>query len=79
MTESNYDAFYTSVVSAGAILTGLAGTFLQFRIGREASYYQQPVPFQLLDKETQKPILDSEDIPIFKRTNAEINLSVSGA
>jgi hypothetical protein len=33
--------FYTTVLSAGAILTGFAGTFLQFRIQREASYYRQ--------------------------------------
>ncbi|MFC7738204.1 hypothetical protein ACFQX4_20800 [Roseomonas sp. GCM10028921] len=34
--------FYTAVLSAGAILTGFCGTFLQFRIQREAGYYRQP-------------------------------------
>ena len=34
--------FYAAVLTAGAILTGFAGTFLQFRIQREASYYRQP-------------------------------------
>ena len=34
--------FYTAVLTAGAILTGFAGTFLQFRIQREASYHRQP-------------------------------------
>jgi hypothetical protein len=36
-------AFFSSVVSAGAILTGFCGSFLAFRIQREASYYRQPV------------------------------------
>jgi hypothetical protein len=35
--------FYATVLSAGAILTGFSGTFLQFRIQREANYYRQPV------------------------------------
>ena len=35
--------FFESVIAAGAILTGLCGTFLAFRIQREASYYSQPV------------------------------------
>jgi len=34
--------FYAAVLTAGVILTGFAGTFLQFRIQREASYYRQP-------------------------------------
>lgn len=35
-------AFFSSVISAGAILTGFCGSFLAFRIQREASYYRQP-------------------------------------
>ncbi|SRR5258708_11092813 len=36
-------AFFESVIGAGAILSGFCGTFLAFRIQREASYYRQPV------------------------------------
>jgi hypothetical protein len=34
--------FFESVIAAGAILTGFCGTFLAFRIQREAAYYRQP-------------------------------------
>ena len=34
-------AFFESVLTAGAILSGFSGTFLSFRIQREASYYRQ--------------------------------------
>lgn len=34
--------FYRSVIGAGAILTGFCGTFLSFRIQREAGYFRQP-------------------------------------
>ncbi len=34
--------FYTAVLTAGTILTGFTGSFLQFRIQREANYYRQP-------------------------------------
>ena len=40
--------FFESVIAAGAILTGFCGTFLAFRIQREAAYYRQPA----LDFET---------------------------
>jgi hypothetical protein len=40
---SDHETFYAAVLSAGAILTGFSGTFLQFRIQREANYYRQPV------------------------------------
>lgn len=36
-------SFFAAVISAGAILTGFCGTFLAFRIQREASYHRQPV------------------------------------
>jgi hypothetical protein len=42
MADISDKEFFTSVISAGAILTGFAGTFLQFRIQREANYYRQP-------------------------------------
>jgi hypothetical protein len=42
--------FYTAVLTAGTVLTGFTGSFLQFRIQREANYYRQPV----LDFETGK-------------------------
>lgn len=42
MLDISDKEFYTSVMSAGAILTGFSGTFLQFRIQREANYYRQP-------------------------------------
>jgi protein-tyrosine-phosphatase len=35
--------FYSAVLTAGSILMGFCGTFLQFRIQREANYYRQPV------------------------------------
>lgn len=34
--------FFSSALSAGAILTGFCGTFLSFRIQREANYHRQP-------------------------------------
>jgi hypothetical protein len=42
--------FYTAVLTAGTVLTGFTGSFLQFRIQREANYYRQPA----LDFETGK-------------------------
>ena len=41
MVENAVD-FYGSVISAGAILAGFSGSFLVFRIQREADYYRQP-------------------------------------
>lgn len=35
------EQFYGSALSAGAILTGFCGTFLSFRLQREANYYRQ--------------------------------------
>jgi len=35
--------FFESIINAGAILAGFCGTFLAFRIQREANYYRQPV------------------------------------
>jgi len=35
--------YFGACLSAGAILTGFCGTFLSFRIQREATYYRQPV------------------------------------
>ena len=35
-------SLYAGLLSAGAILTGFCGTFLSFRIQREANYYRQP-------------------------------------
>jgi hypothetical protein len=37
----NTDLFFGAALSAGAILSGFCGTFLAFRIQREASYYRQ--------------------------------------
>ena len=43
----NGNDFFSASLAAGAILTGFCGTFLSFRIQREASYYRQPaVDFQ---------------------------------
>jgi|SRR5215472_6909385 len=39
----NHAAFFESIISAGAVLSGFCGTFLAFKIQREASYYRQPV------------------------------------
>jgi hypothetical protein len=35
-------SFYSTVVGAGAILMGFCGTFLAFRIQREAGYHRSP-------------------------------------
>lgn len=35
--------FFEAIINAGAILAGFCGTFLAFRIQREANYYRQPV------------------------------------
>src|SRR5260370_33842727 len=37
----NSDSFFAAALSAGGILSGFCGTFLTFRIQREASYYRQ--------------------------------------
>jgi hypothetical protein len=37
------EVFLPACLAAGAILTGFCGTFLSFRIQREANYYRQPV------------------------------------
>jgi hypothetical protein len=34
--------FFSDMIGAGAILTGLCGTFFAFRIQREATFYSQP-------------------------------------
>lgn len=34
--------FFSEVIGAGAILTGLCGTFFAFRIQRESTFYSQP-------------------------------------
>jgi hypothetical protein len=44
------EAFYSAALTAGAIVSGFIGTFLTFRIQREANYYRQPV----LDFNTEK-------------------------
>ncbi len=43
MTPDQIEHFYEAALIAGAILTGFNGTFLSFRIQREANYYRQPV------------------------------------
>jgi hypothetical protein len=48
MSCANAD-FYQAVLTAGAILTGFSGSFLQFRIQREANYYRFPAA--LIDRE----------------------------
>lgn len=37
----SYKEFYEAVIASGSILAGFSGTFLQFRLQREASYYRQ--------------------------------------
>jgi hypothetical protein len=41
MTE-HLEKFYEAALTAGAILSGFIGTFLNFRIEREASYFRSP-------------------------------------
>ena len=38
------EAFYEGALTAGSVFAGFIGTFLSFRIQREANYYRQPVP-----------------------------------
>lgn len=42
MLPDNAISLYAALLSAGAILTGFCGTFLSFRIQREANYFRQP-------------------------------------
>ena len=48
--QANPEVFYNAALSAGAIFSGFCGTFLSFRIQREATYHRQPV----LDFESAK-------------------------
>jgi hypothetical protein len=43
MTPDQLASFYEASLSAGAIISGFIGTFLAFRIQREANYHRQPV------------------------------------
>jgi hypothetical protein len=43
MTSFDPNVFFSAALSAGAILSGFCGTFLAFRIQREAAYYRQAV------------------------------------
>ena len=43
MTEEQLGHFYEASLTAGTILAGFIGTFLMFRIQREANYHRQPV------------------------------------
>jgi hypothetical protein len=47
---SDPKSFFAIVIDAGAVLSGFCGTFLSFRIQREANYYRQPV----LDYKTRR-------------------------
>lgn len=42
MSPPDTDAFFSASLSAGSILAGFCGTFLSFRIQREATYFRQP-------------------------------------
>ena len=48
--KPDLQTFFSASLSAGAILTGFCGTFLSFRIQREANYCRQPV----VDFETEQ-------------------------
>ena len=48
-------SFFETIISAGAILSGFCGTFLAFRIQREASYYSQPA--LSFDRQEAKDVL----------------------
>ena len=43
MTQDQLTQFQQAALTGGAILFGFIGTFLSFRIQREANYYRQPV------------------------------------
>ena len=43
MTLEELSRFYEAALAAGAVLSGFIGTFLAFRIQREANYHRQPV------------------------------------
>lgn len=40
--EHDLEVFYQAALTAGAILSGFIGTFLNFRIQREADYFRSP-------------------------------------
>jgi drug/metabolite transporter (DMT)-like permease len=42
MSQSDLTNFFTASLTVGAILAGFCGTFLSFRIQREAGYYRSP-------------------------------------
>lgn len=60
MTVEDLGLFYQAALAAGSILTGFNGTFLTFRIQREANYYRQPV----LDFNGERPEGRGKDAPI---------------
>lgn len=39
---SDNQQFFRDIIAAGAVIAGFCGTFLAFRIQREADYYRQP-------------------------------------
>jgi hypothetical protein len=43
MKPDELSRFYEAALTAGAIISGFIGTFLAFRIQREANYHRQPV------------------------------------
>jgi hypothetical protein len=43
MTPDELAQFYEAALTAGAVISGFIGTFLAFRIQREANYHRQPV------------------------------------
>src|SRR5262245_59252122 len=45
MSESEFGTFFQNVIDAGAIVAGFCGTFLAFRIQREAEFYRGPGPW----------------------------------
>jgi hypothetical protein len=44
MTPEQLAQFYEAALTAGSIIFGFVGTFLNFRIQREANYHRQPGP-----------------------------------
>lgn len=60
MTPEELGRFYETALTAGAILSGFIGTFLTFRIQREANYYRQPV----LDFNAKEPEGRAKDVLI---------------
>jgi len=84
MIPDDLGHFYEAALTACAILSGFSGTFLSFRIQREASYFRQPCTFCKDDLHpTQyrdnRPYIQGHDVGIgLSRFNSSFFLIILG-